>query len=314
MSAAARKGGPEYAPASRGEGSSPLKVLIKGAGEQASATAHRLFRCGFRVVMTELERPTAVRRTVSFCTAIRGGEIEIEGVRGVRHELAQAETLATFDWSHIPVFVDPAGRLQAAWNPDVIVDGRLLKMNLDNHCRDADLVIGLGPGLIAGRDVHYVVETHRGHYLGRIITKGPAARNTGQPGEINGYTRERVLLAPRAGRFVTHREIGERVRAGDVVGEVTAGGPRVEAKAASIAEHAPPPAASPATIPAGISGVIRGLLATDTDVGAGQKLGDIDPRGDPSFCHTLSDKARTISGSVLEIVIRHARVRSGAPD
>jgi xanthine dehydrogenase accessory factor len=263
------------------------QVLIKGAGEQASATAHRLFRCGFRVVLTDLERPTAVRRTVSFCSAIRDQEIEIEGVRGVLHDLEQAEALREFDWTHIPVFVDPTCRLRAIWKPDVIIDARIAKSNLDNRCDDADLVIGLGPGLEAGRDVHYVVETHRGHDLGRIIVRGTAASNTGQPGDIGGYTHERVLAAPRAGVFESQQTIGTLVQAGDVVGEI----------AGEI-------------VPAGISGVIRGLLPSGSEVAAGQKLGDIDPRGNPAFCSTLSDKGRTISGSVLEIVVRHVRAKT----
>jgi xanthine dehydrogenase accessory factor len=292
-----------------------MKVLIKGAGEQASATAHRLFRCGFRVVMTELERPMAVRRTVSFCSAIHDHEIEIEGVRGVVHHLERAGALDEFDWSHVPVFVDPMCRLRAIWKPDVIIDARILKLNLDNNCGDADLVIGLGPGLEAGRDVHYVVETHRGHHLGRIIARGSAASNTGRPGDIGGYTHERVLIAPVAGVFDSQQVIGSLVKAGDVIGEVV--GENVSARipvgisggvlgriVAGISDGVS------AGVSAGISGVLRGLLASGSEVAAGQKLGDIDPRGDPTFCYTLSDKGRTISGSVLEIVVRHVRANS----
>jgi xanthine dehydrogenase accessory factor len=303
------------------------KVLIKGAGEQASATAHRLFRCGFRVVMTDLERPMAVRRTVSFCSAIPDREIEIEGVLGVAHQLEQAEVLEEFDWSHIPVFVDPSCRLRAIWKPEVIIDARIAKSNLDNNCGDAELVIGLGPGLEAGRDVHFVVETHRGHDLGRIIARGTAASNTGQPGDIGGYTHERVLIAPRAGVFESRRAIGSLVRAGDVIGEV--GGERISAQilagisggvsagvsagvSGGVSEgvSAGISIGVSAGVSAGISGVIRGLLASGSEVAVWQKLGDIDPRGDPSFCHTLSDKGRTISGSVLEVVIRHVREKS----
>jgi xanthine dehydrogenase accessory factor len=308
-----------------------VKVLVKGAGEQASATAHRLFQCGFRVVMTDLARPTCVRRAVSFCSALCSQEIDVEGVRGVGYELAQAEVLDEFDWSHIPVFVDPTCRLRAIWKPEVIIDARLLKLNLDNACGDADLVIGLGPGLDAGRDVHYVVETHRGHHLGRIIARGTAAGNTGRPGEIGGYTHERVLTAPRAGVFESQQAIGHPVRAGDIIGEVvgenlsagTPVGSSTETSAgSSTGTSALDSAWTPAgtsggivsgisgVITAGISGVIRGLLVPGSDVVARQKLGDIDPRGDPTFCHTLSDKGRTISGSVLEIVVRHVRAKS----
>jgi xanthine dehydrogenase accessory factor len=259
------------------------KVLIKGAGEQASATAHRLFRCGYRVLMTDLEQPTAIRRTVSFCSAIYEDAIEIEGVRGVRYRLEDASALPAGAWDHVPVCVDPASRLVALWRPEVIVDARILKRNLDNSRADAGLVIGLGPGLEAGRDVHFVVETMRGHHLGRIIERGFSAGDTGQPGEIGGYTHERLLRAPVDGGFESRHAIGDVVRAGDVVGRVAG----VEARAV-------------------IPGVIRGLLWPGLSVTAGQKVGDVDPRGDPALCREISDKARAISGSVLEIVVAHA--------
>jgi len=258
-------------------------VLIKGAGEQASATAHRLFRCGYRVAMTDLERPTAIRRTVSFCSAIYEDEIEIEGVRGVRGRAEDVAALPDAEWRYIPVCVDPRSRLVALWRPDVIVDARMLKTNLDDRREDAPLVIGLGPGLEAGRDVHFVVETLRGHDLGRIIASGCSSRDTGEPGEIGGYTRERLLRSPGAGVFESGRRIGERLAAGDVVGRVAG----VELKAE-------------------IAGLLRGLLWSGLEVPAGFKVADVDPRGDPALCRTLSDKARTISGSVLEIVVAHA--------
>ena len=259
------------------------KVLVKGAGEQASATAHRLFRCGHRVAMTDLEQPTAIRRTVSFCSAIYEGAIEIEGVRAVGLRLDDAGMLASHDWSHIPVFVDPEARLVGRWRPDVIVDARILKQNVGNRCADAPLVIGLGPGLEAGRDVHYVVETRRGHHLGRIVERGFTDADTGEPGEIGGWTHERLLRAPSSGLFESRRAIGEPVAAGDVIGTVAG-----------------------TAISAVIAGVIRGLLHPGLLVTPGQKVGDVDPRGDPALCRLLSDKARTISGSVLEIVVAHA--------
>jgi xanthine dehydrogenase accessory factor len=258
-------------------------VLVKGAGEQASATAHRLFKCGYRVVMTEVARPTAVRRTVSFCTAVYEGSVEVEGVRAEVRALEGAGGLATFDWSHIPVFVDPDCRLLALWRPGVLVDARILKTNLDNRISDAPLVIGLGPGIEAGRDVHFVVETNRGHNLGRIIGRGQAARDTGRPGEIAGYTHERVLLSPVAGVFESDLEIGAVVSAGQPIGSVDS-----------------------REVRAGVSGVLRGPARPGIAVAVRQKLGDVDPRGEPDYCHTFSDKARTISGSVLEIVIGHA--------
>jgi xanthine dehydrogenase accessory factor len=275
------------------------KVLIKGAGEQASGTAHRLFRCGFRVVMTDIECPTAVRRTVSFCSAIGQKEITIEGVVGAGYTLDQANFLETFDWRHIPVFIDPESALIKRWKPDVVVDGRMLKRNVDNSMHDAALVIGYGPGLVAGQDVHVVVETSRGHDLGRIITDGSAAPDTGVPGVIGGFGVERVLRAPVDGILRTARYIGDRVEAGDPIGTVDDGDgpalpegpghrPRTEQQRSFIAE---------------IPGVIRGLLLPGTRVVANQKVGDIDPRGVRDYCFTLSDKARTISGAALEIIV-----------
>jgi xanthine dehydrogenase accessory factor len=263
------------------------KVLVKGAGEQASATAHRLFRCGYHVVMTDLAQPTAIRRTVAFCSAIYEGEIVVEGVRGVRSVVEAVAALPEGGWSHIPVCVDPEARLAPLWRPDVVVDARILKTNLDNRCSDAPLVIGLGPGLQAGRDVHFVVETMRGHDLGRIIASGFSSSDTGEPGEIGGYTRERVVRAPADGVFASSRRIGEQVQAGDVLGSVAG----VEMRSR-------------------IAGVLRGLLWPGLSVTEGFKVADVDPRGDASMCTTLSDKARIISGSVLEIVVAHAARRT----
>jgi len=171
----------------------------------------------------------------------------------------------------------------AMWRPDVVVDARILKTNLDNRRDDAPLVIGLGPGLEAGRDVHFVVETMRGHDLGRVIARGCSSRDTGEPGEIGGYTRERLVRAPAAGVFESARTIGERLAAGEAIGRVAG-----------------------AELRARIGGVLRGLLWPGLEVTAGFKVADVDPRNDPALCRTLSDKARTISGSVLELVVAHA--------
>jgi xanthine dehydrogenase accessory factor len=199
------------------------------------------------------------------------------------HRRQDLEALPDEAWDHIPVCVDPEARLVALWHPDVIVDARILKTNLDNRCSDAPLVIGLGPGLEAGRDVHYVVETMRGHDLGRIIASGPSSSDTGEPGEIGAYTRERVVRAPANGVFTSPRRIGDPIEAGDVLGSVAG----VEMRAQ-------------------IAGVLRGLLWPGLLVTTGFKVADVDPRGDASLCTTLSDKARIISGSVLELVVAHA--------
>lgn len=261
------------------------KVLIKGAGEHSSGTAHRLFRCGFRVAMTDLAWPTAVRLPVAFCSAIFDGEVVIEGVRGVHHALDEAGFFASFDWNHVPVFVDPQCHLKDLWRPDVIIDGRIMKRNLDNRVGDAPLVIGYGPGLVAGQDVDFVVETDRGHNLGRIITQGCAAPDTGIPGPIVGVTRERVLRSPANGTLHAERRISDIVKAGDLIGTVAG-----------------------QALTAAIPGVLRGLVRPGTTVVVNQKVGDIDPRGDPTYCYTLSDKTRTISGAALEIILSLLRV------
>ncbi len=260
-----------------------VRVLVKGAGEHASATAHRLFRCGYRVAMTDLARPTAIRRRVAFASAIYEGAIDIEGVRGVRAGAEDVPALRPRAWGVIPVCVDPESRLVALWRPDVVVDARILKSNLDNRLDDAPLVIGLGPGLEAGRDVHFVVETMRGHDLGRIVAEGFSSLDTAEPGEIGGYTHERVVRSPAAGVFESPRAIGDRLAAGEAIGRV-----------------------GDAELRAEIDGVLRGLLWSGLEVAAGFKVADVDPRGDPAMCRTLSDKARTISGSVLELVVAHA--------
>lgn len=258
-----------------------LKVLIRGAGEHASATAHCLFGCGMRVTMTEVECPTAVRRAVSFCTAVFNGACEVEGVPGRLWRLDDWQELDRGDLDHVPVFVDPEGFLVERWRPDVIVDARILKHNDGNSPEQAPLVIGLGPGLLVGRDVHVVIETRRGHDLGRIIRSGCGAPDTGIPGPIAGFTTERVLRAPCAGVVETRIEIGQPVTTGDVV--CTVAGRPVEAA---------------------ISGVLRGVVHGGIEVPANLKIGDVDPRGDPAFCFTISDKARTISGAVLEAILR----------
>jgi len=266
------------------------RVLIKGAGEQASATAHRLFRAGYRVLMTELARPTAIRRSVAFCSAVYEGVIEVEGVRGVLCRFEDVAALPATGWPHVPVCVDPMSRLVRSWQPDVVVDARILKLNLDNALTDAPLVIGLGPGLVAGQDVHYAIETMRGHDLGRIVAAGATSHDTGAPGDIGGFTTQRLLRSPADGVFTSARRIGDRLAAGDIVAHVAG------------AELCTP-----------IAGVLRGLLWPGLDVTAGFKVADVDPRGDAALCRTLSDKARTISGSVLELVVAHAgRPRPGA--
>ncbi|MBI4864659.1 MAG: EF2563 family selenium-dependent molybdenum hydroxylase system protein [Candidatus Riflebacteria bacterium] len=251
-------------------------VLIRGAGDLASGTAHRLFRCGFRVVMTEVAEPLAVRRSVAFATAVYEGTATVCGVTA-----RVAESVpATFDGGWIPVLVDPEASCRRTLSPPVLVDARLLKKGIETRLADAPLVIGLGPGFTAGVHAHAVIETNRGHDLGRIVTEGEAEPDTGIPGDIDGVTWQRFLRAPTDGVFESDRRIGDAVAAGDRVGSVQG-----------------------APVVAAVSGILRGLLRPGLRVPAGMKLGDVDPRARREHCFTLSDKARTVSGAVLEAIL-----------
>lgn len=259
---------------------SDLVICIKGAGEMASGVAWRLHRSHFRrIVMLETSAPMAVRRTVSFCEAAIQGDMTVEGVTAVRADGAgDARQAWRSGW--IAVVADPEWRSIAPLQPDVLVDAVVAKRNLGTRIDDADLVIGLGPGFTAGEDVHRVVETNRGHNLGRVIASGWAEPNTGVPGVIGGYGPERVLKAPADGAFTASRRIGEMVRPGDRVGDV-AGVP----------------------VSAAVAGVLRGLIRSGATVTKGRKVGDVDPRGRVEYCHTISDKARAVAGGVLEAIL-----------
>lgn len=263
---------------------SPLNQLIvgiKGAGEQASAAAHRLFNAHIRnLFMLETPDPAAVRRSVSFCAALRNGQATVEDVRAVRARDA-ADIHRAWAQGAIAVLVDPHWQMLEAMKPDIVIDAILAKRNLGTCMDEAPLVIALGPGFTAGIDAHTVIETRRGHHLGRVITSGVAAPNTGKPGNIGGYTVERVLRAPCKGIFTTSRELGDWVKTGD--GIATVDGQPVRAA---------------------IDGMIRGLLRSGRPVHQGMKLGDIDPRGDLSHLNTISDKGRAIAGAVLEAILR----------
>jgi xanthine dehydrogenase accessory factor len=258
-----------------------ITVCIKGAGEMASAVAWRLYRAHIRrICMLEVPGPLAVRRRVSFCEAVYAGSQSIEGVTAVLTS-DDAGTAAAWEAGRIAVRVDPEGESIRDLGPDVVIDAILAKRNLGTDRDQAPLVIGLGPGFTAGHDVHAVIETNRGHDLGRIITHGRAEPNTGIPGRIAGFASRRVLRAPVGGRFQAALDIGQSVKTGDVVGRVN---------------NQP--------VCAAIDGILRGLIRSGTQVTADLKLGDIDPRGIAAYCDTISDKARAISGSVLEMVLR----------
>jgi xanthine dehydrogenase accessory factor len=247
----------------------------------ASAVAWRIYMSNIRkVLMLETDSPLAVRREVSFCEAVHEGHKTVEGVRAIKVDDYDYMRKAWID-SKIAVVVDPEWKLLDQVHANVVVDAILAKKNRGTHIHEAPLVIGLGPGFVAGKDVHLVVETNRGHNLGRIIASGTAEPNTGIPGPIEGYTEERVLRAPCDGVFHARLLIGSQVKQGDTIGAV--GEEPVEAR---------------------IDGVIRGLIRSPVTVCRGLKIGDIDPRGLVDHCYTISEKARAIAGAVLEAILR----------
>ena len=260
---------------------SPI-IAMRGAGDLATGVALRLYRAGLtRIVMLETPSPLAVRRTVAFCEAVNQGTATVENVAARRIECVQEAEKA---WSEgqIPVLVDPKGESLPELNPDVLVDAIIAKKNIGTRMAQAPLVIGLGPGFTAGEDVHTVIETKRGHHLGRVIRSGAAAPNTGIPGDIGGHTVKRVYWAEHEGIFTTPHDIGDMIEEGETLGMV---------------DDSP--------VKAALSGVIRGLLRDGTPVLTRTKLGDIDPRGTLSYCGEVSDKALAIGGGVLEAIIAH---------
>jgi xanthine dehydrogenase accessory factor len=259
---------------------SSVRVLVRGGGDLASGVAWRLSQCGFRVVVTEIPEPLAVRRKVAFCEAVYDGQSVVEGVTAVLIK-GPEEVDGVWDQGFIPVLVDPGAVCRRLIKPEVIVDAILAKKNLGTSVNDAPLVVALGPGFEVGKDAHFVVETNRGHHLGRLLTSGSAAPDTGVPGPVQGITSERVLRAPESGPWRNVVDIGDTVKKGDLVGTVQ-----------GDALYAP------------IDGVLRGLIHPGATVSKGLKIGDIDPRGKKEFCFTISEKALAIAGGVLEAILR----------
>ena len=257
-----------------------LVIGVKGAGEMASGVAWRLYRANMKkIFLMEIEKPLAVRREVSFCEAVRSGRKTVEGVEAV---LVRDSDDFPEAWKQgkIPVLMDPRWESVARVKPDAIVDAILAKRNIGTRKEEAALVVGLGPGFEAGKDVHAVIETQRGHDMGRVITSGGAAPNTGVPGEIGGHSAKRVIKAPIGGVFHGVRSIGDIVEEGEIVGYVDGD-----------------------VVRAGLNGVVRGLIANETAVTRGLKLGDVDPRAEVRHCITISEKARAIGGGVLEALL-----------
>lgn len=256
-----------------------MLVLIKGAGDLATGVAHRLKRCGFDVVMTEIEEPTTVRRTVAFSQAVYDCKVEVEGVKATLVKDIQM-IRENIDNGIISVIVDKDANIIEVLKPDIVVDAIVAKKNTGTSIDDAPIVIALGPGFEAGVDCDLVIETKRGHYLGRVITKGKAIPNTGVPGNIGGHTVGRIIRATSDGIINPVSEIGDYVEEGQVVAYI---------------DKIP--------VYASISGIVRGMLQGGIEVFEGMKSGDIDPRCKKEHCFTISDKARSIGGGVLEGIL-----------
>lgn len=256
-----------------------MAVIIRGAGDIATGIALRLHRAGFQIIMTDLSQPTSIRRTVCFSEALRLGEVLVEDVRARRTDSAR-EALDIAGTGEIAVAADPACALLPELYPAALVDAILAKRNLGTSRDMAPVVIGVGPGFTAGEDCHAAVETMRGHTLGRAIFQGSALPNTNIPGLIGGYAGERVLRAPADGIFTRILDIGDEVQPGDIAGTVN-GQP----------------------MKCTIGGVVRGILPSGTPVHRGMKSGDVDPRCQPEYCTTASDKALAVGGGALEAIL-----------
>ena len=294
-----------------------LLIICRGAGDLATGIIHRLHRAGHRVIALETDYPAAIRRQVSFCEAVYDGSAAVEGVTArLVPALADAESdtetysgindtpaahivsekwdssaiEAVLEAGEVPLLIDQKGESIALLKPDVVVDAIIAKKNLGTTIDMAPLVIGVGPGFTAGQDVHLVIESMRGHNLARIITDGMAQPNTGVPGNIAGFTSERVIHAPAAGYIHDVRKIGDIVQKGDEIARIY---PDKESYDNALSEYVP--------VNATITGIIRGLIREGYYFRKGFKIADIDPReSEITNCFTISDKARSIAGSVLE--------------
>lgn len=268
----------------------PLKIVVRGGGDLATGTIHRLWNAGFKVLVLECAKPSAIRHQVALSDAVYEGKVEFEGLSGVL--IADSnETEAVWQQGKVPVMIDENCDCISGLKPDVVVDAIIAKKNLGTNKAMAPLTIALGPGFEASVDVDYVVETKRGHNLGRIIKEGFAVPNSGVPGIIAGYGKERVLHAEAEGVLHVIHDIGEVVEKGQIIAEIDTGKHKVPVQAT-------------------LTGLIRGMIRDGFYVTTDFKIADIDPRKEElANCYTISDKARCIAGSVLELVCRFQNER-----
>jgi xanthine dehydrogenase accessory factor len=262
-----------------------VRTVIRGGGDLGSGVAYRLHRCGFPVLITELDQPLLVRRAVAFGSAAIEGEVVVEGITA-RRVVDVEGALSAQAAGEIPVLVDPEGQYLGEYDPSVLVDARMLKRPPGAQPVGLLMVIGLGPGFVAPLNCDAAVETNRGHYLGRVIWDGAPEADTGLPGRVGGHVADRVLRAPVAGEVSGLAAIGDAVEEDQLI--VAVGGVGVRAP---------------------FDGVLRGLVHDGITVPAGAKIGDVDPRGDPAHCFTISEKALAIGGGVLEAILSYRPIQ-----
>lgn len=254
-------------------------IIVRGGGDIASGTINRLHNMGFRVLVLEISKPNFIRRKVCYGEAVYEGEFSLEGTVS-KLACSLEEIYSIWEEKKIPVYIDPEMKILEKLSPDVIIDGILAKKNLGMSKELAPVTIGLGPGFEAGKNVHAVIETNRGHNLGRIIYEGKAAENTGIPGIIQGYGKERVIYASAEGILKTVQDIGDVVQKDEIIAYI-----------------------GTEPVKASLTGLIRGMIRGGSFVKKGLKISDIDPREDQlENCYTISDKARTVSGGAAEAV------------
>ena len=265
-----------------------MLILIRGAGELASGIVYRLNHAGLKVILTELEKPLAIRRTVAFSEAVYEGQWTIEGISAklVKDPTDTLKVLQVMAKGIIPVLIDPQGEAITSLHPTVLVDARMLKQTVELIPTRINLIIGLGPGYVTGKNCHAAIETQRGHTLGRIYWEGAPLADTKVPDSVGEYREQRVLRAPVNGIFHPQVNIADHVETGQLI---------------ALVEDQPLVAAFP--------GVVRGLLRDGFYVTQNLKIGDIDPRDNPQYCSLISDKALAIGGAVLEAILSKPNLR-----
>ncbi len=262
-------------------------IIVRGGGDLATGTIHKLHQCGYTVLVLETAKPTAIRRKAAFSEAVYDGSCMVEGVECRRADTKQ-QCIQAWEEHTVALMIDPDGQMIKEMQPQALVDAILAKKNLGTKKEMAPLTVALGPGFCAGSDVDYVIETKRGHRLGRVIAQGSALPNTGVPGVIGGYGAQRVIHAPAAGKICVQADIGSIVKKGQVLAVI-----------------------GDASICVPFDGVLRGMIRDGFDVEQGLKIADIDPRiGEKENCTTISDKARCIAGGVLEVLVKN-RIYAG---